>query len=290
MLIGSKLPKKYWDEAILTAAYTIARSPASSLKKRTPYQALFKHHIDSTIMQPFGCNAYTYISHDKRNGKLSKKGRKCVFFGYQPGKKAYQLLDLKSRKVITSRHVVFNKGNGGEHPPDLLPGMEPTEEQWESFLGSLLQRRPVRTDDGGPPVERPPGRAPPGLGSDSDSDDHSNNKGAVGGQWERAPPPVSNHPCAPLNTPHSTPSTRSSASPPPSNRKPPCGTLTTPSRIPRHPDKTPGPPAPPVPPVQPPFQQPAMPTPCAPRRGTATRPAKKVAGTRHSARERVPAD
>jgi hypothetical protein len=321
MLIDSKLPKKYWDEAILTAAYTIARSPASGLKKRTPYQALFKRHVDSSIMRPFGCNAYAFISHDKRDGKLSKKGRKCVFLGYQPGKKAYRLLDVKSRKVITSRHVVFNEGEGGERPPDLAPDAEPTEEQWEDFLSSLLRRSSVSPDDADTGRPRPghaPGRPSADSDTDSDSDSDSDTEGAVGGQWERAPSPVSDHPRAPPNTPrNSRPGTRGSISPPPSDRKPPRDMLTTPSRIPtrttaptssarptptrtsgtpsripRRPDQTPGPPVPPVPPtpVQPPFRRPDMPTPHAPQRGKAKGPAEKVAGIRRSTRDRVPAD
>jgi hypothetical protein len=50
MLIESKLPKKYWDEALLTAAYIAARSPASGLQGRVPYQMLFCRHVNPTFL------------------------------------------------------------------------------------------------------------------------------------------------------------------------------------------------------------------------------------------------
>ena len=41
MLSGSKLPKSFWTEALATAVYVKNRSPANSLKDKTPYEALF---------------------------------------------------------------------------------------------------------------------------------------------------------------------------------------------------------------------------------------------------------
>ncbi|EGN91205.1 hypothetical protein SERLA73DRAFT_80909 [Serpula lacrymans var. lacrymans S7.3] len=42
MLHDSKLPKSFWVDAMQTAAYITARSPASGLHGKTPYEILFK--------------------------------------------------------------------------------------------------------------------------------------------------------------------------------------------------------------------------------------------------------
>ena len=46
MLEESKLPKSFWADAMATAAYVTARSPADGLKGGTPYEALFNRHVN----------------------------------------------------------------------------------------------------------------------------------------------------------------------------------------------------------------------------------------------------
>jgi hypothetical protein len=140
MLIGSGLPKKYWDEAMLTATYVIACSPTSGLHGKTPYQMLFRRHVDPTFLRPFGCLAFSLIPKDDRGGKLSRKGRKCIMIGYEPGKKVYRLLDAATRKVFASRHVVFSERGLDERPGNLLDDAEPSDEQWEEMLRILLRK------------------------------------------------------------------------------------------------------------------------------------------------------
>lgn len=86
MLIESGLPKTFWNEAMATAAYTISQCPATAIGGQTPYQALFKRHVDPTFFRPFGCTAYAIIPKDKRTGKLAPKSRKCVLLGYSNSK------------------------------------------------------------------------------------------------------------------------------------------------------------------------------------------------------------
>lgn len=108
MLIESGLPKSFWAEAMATATYLIARSPAAGLKGKTPYETLFKRRVDPTFFHPFGCPTYALVPKDKRVGKFGSKARKCVMLGYAPGKKAYRLLDTDTRKIFSSRHVKFD--------------------------------------------------------------------------------------------------------------------------------------------------------------------------------------
>ncbi|EGO24935.1 hypothetical protein SERLADRAFT_340132, partial [Serpula lacrymans var. lacrymans S7.9] len=81
MLHDSKLPKSFWVDAMQTAAYITARSPASGLHGKTPYEILFKRRVDPTLFRPFGCQAYALIPKDKRQGKFYSKGRKAIMIG-----------------------------------------------------------------------------------------------------------------------------------------------------------------------------------------------------------------
>ncbi|EGN91151.1 hypothetical protein SERLA73DRAFT_43160, partial [Serpula lacrymans var. lacrymans S7.3] len=109
MLHDSKLPKLFWVDAMQTAAYITARSPASGLHGKTPYEILFKRRVDPTLFRPFGCQAYALILKDKRQGKFYSKGRKAIMIGYTHGKQAYKLLDTEKRTVFSSWHVIFNE-------------------------------------------------------------------------------------------------------------------------------------------------------------------------------------
>jgi hypothetical protein len=41
--------------------------------------------------------------------KLSPRSTACVFLGYPTDHRGYRCLDLTTRRVITSRHVVFDE-------------------------------------------------------------------------------------------------------------------------------------------------------------------------------------
>ena len=58
----------------------------------------------------FGCIAYAHIPDQKRK-KLDDKAEKCVFFGVSDASKAYKLFNPFTKKVVTSRDVVFYEEN-----------------------------------------------------------------------------------------------------------------------------------------------------------------------------------
>lgn len=133
MLIDSNLPKSYWTDAMSTSAFIIARTPATGLKGQNPYTAAFNRPVDASWFKPFGCPAYALIPKDKRNGKFGPKGIKSIFLGYTAGKKAYRLLDLNTRKIFHSRHVVFDE-NGKQESVELgQPGAE-NSPGWNDLL------------------------------------------------------------------------------------------------------------------------------------------------------------
>lgn len=74
MLADSKLPKKFWAEALSTAAYLKNRSPTKALS-RTPFEVCevwSGKQPDVSHLRVFGCRAYAHVPRDEK-GKLDAK-------------------------------------------------------------------------------------------------------------------------------------------------------------------------------------------------------------------------
>ena len=90
ILADSRLPHKFWAEALSTAAYLINRSPTKTLDGKTPFQAWYGKKPNVSHLRVFGCSAYIHIPKDERK-KLDPKAKKCIFLGYGTSRKGYQL-------------------------------------------------------------------------------------------------------------------------------------------------------------------------------------------------------
>lgn len=92
-MLSTHVPKYFWREAVLTAAYLMNRMPFKILKFLTPCQVLqtFSHTkiISSLPTRIFGCSVFIHI-HKKHRSKLDHKFIKCIFLGYSPNQKGYK--------------------------------------------------------------------------------------------------------------------------------------------------------------------------------------------------------
>nr|GEZ31582.1 retrovirus-related Pol polyprotein from transposon TNT 1-94 [Tanacetum cinerariifolium] len=107
LLIQSRLPKTFWEEATCTAVYLINRSPSTAIEKKTPMEMWSGHPSDYGMLRTFGCVVYSHV----QQGKLEPRAVKCVLLGYLEGMKGCRLyrIDNESPKIVTSRNVVFNE-------------------------------------------------------------------------------------------------------------------------------------------------------------------------------------
>ena len=76
------VPRKYWGEAVRSAAYLINRTPSRVLDFKTPLQKLKElvpsPSLNSLEPRVFGCLAYVH----QAIGKLNPRAIRCIFIGY----------------------------------------------------------------------------------------------------------------------------------------------------------------------------------------------------------------
>jgi histone deacetylase 1/2 len=108
LLFQANLPPPFWVGALYTATHLLNIRPSRAISNATPYFRLYGIHATYDHLRTFGClcfpNAYSTSPH-----KLAPRATRCVFIGYPQEHKGYRCLDLQTRKVIVSRHVVFNE-------------------------------------------------------------------------------------------------------------------------------------------------------------------------------------
>jgi transposase InsO family protein len=108
LLIHAHMSPPYWAEALVTATYLLNRRPYSSVNKAVPYTILYNKTPEYSHLRVFGCICYPNLSATTPH-KLAPRSTACVFLGYPSSHKGYHCLNLTTRHVIISRHVVFDE-------------------------------------------------------------------------------------------------------------------------------------------------------------------------------------
>lgn len=155
LLIDAKLPKKFWAEAVSTAAYVINRSPTKSINYKTPEEMWTGVKPNIKNMRVFGCRAMVHIPKEKRL-KWDNKAKELIFVGYCPESKGYRLYDKKEDKIIRSRDVVFLEENIEKNfslmpmscsPEENNESRDDTEESYDSMSTLKESDSSYVTDD-----------------------------------------------------------------------------------------------------------------------------------------------
>ena len=108
LLAQSALPPRYWVDSFLTSVFLINRLPTPVLKNQTPYFLLHNTEPKYMDLLIFGCACYPLLK-PYNDHKLDFHSKQCLFLGYSNCQKGYRCLDLATKRVYISRHVVFDE-------------------------------------------------------------------------------------------------------------------------------------------------------------------------------------
>ncbi|KAL0408303.1 UNVERIFIED_CONTAM: Retrovirus-related Pol polyprotein from transposon TNT 1-94 [Sesamum radiatum] len=108
LLFQSRLSKKFWGEALLTATYLLNKLSSSVLCWKTPFEMLHNKVPTYEHLRVFGCLCFDTIVKPNKE-KFGKRALKCLFLGYCSNQKGFRLYDLDNEQLIVSRDVVFHE-------------------------------------------------------------------------------------------------------------------------------------------------------------------------------------
>lgn len=107
-MIHSAAPTQFWTEALATVTYLVNRRPCRATGPTTPFELLFGVPAEYGELRVFGCLCYPNLSATVPH-KLAPRSVACVFIGYPSDHRGYRCFDTVTRRVYTSRHVVFDE-------------------------------------------------------------------------------------------------------------------------------------------------------------------------------------
>jgi hypothetical protein len=108
LLIQDSLLGRCWAEGLHTTMYLLNRIPTTAIQVACPHLALFCSAPCYEHLRVFGCMCYHNTTATAPH-KLSPHSTRCVFLGYSIDHKGYHCLDLSTKRLIVSRHVVFDE-------------------------------------------------------------------------------------------------------------------------------------------------------------------------------------
>jgi histone deacetylase 1/2 len=108
LLAHSSVPPSFWHHALQMATYLLNILPQKNLSNHSPTQLLYHRDPSYTHLRVFGCLCYPLFPSTTIN-KLQPRSTPCVFLGYPLNHRGYKCFDLSHRKIIISRHVIFDE-------------------------------------------------------------------------------------------------------------------------------------------------------------------------------------
>lgn len=108
MLFAKDMPQQLWAEATLTAIYLSNGQPSTRSGKKSAYELWFGHKPEINHLRIFGSWVYEHVP-DSQRKKWQKKAKKLLMVGYDSNSTNYRLLDIETKKITVSRHVVFHE-------------------------------------------------------------------------------------------------------------------------------------------------------------------------------------
>ncbi|RVW88342.1 Retrovirus-related Pol polyprotein from transposon TNT 1-94 [Vitis vinifera] len=153
LMFSMNVPKLFWGQAVLTAAYLINRMPSRVLKFQTPCQTLLKSFpttrlISTVLPKIFGCSVFVHINQQHRS-KLDPRSLKCIFLGYSSNQKGYKCYSPVTRKFYNSMDVTFFETQP-YYPKNDIQGENSTQEYQFWDLESFSES-PITTENHIPP-------------------------------------------------------------------------------------------------------------------------------------------
>jgi len=130
LLHQRNVPRCFWPQAVLTAAYIYNRTPKEKRGNKIPIESYSTgESIHPDKWRVFGCLCYAHKRLEARAfGTLDNTASKGIFLGYGENNAGYRVYLVDERKIIYSKDVTFEEGEDGSRYL--------SQEEWEEMDGN----------------------------------------------------------------------------------------------------------------------------------------------------------
>ncbi|KAJ5562411.1 hypothetical protein N7535_003136 [Penicillium sp. DV-2018c] len=115
-----QLPKYLWGYLLGGVTYTMNRLYASRIGM-SPYEALYGKKPDLSNLRALWCQCWPLIPKEKQATKLDPQMDEAPFIAYEEGD-SYVLYKIRTKKIVRSRHVIFNVSTSDTYEEAYVPG------------------------------------------------------------------------------------------------------------------------------------------------------------------------
>ena len=77
MMIEKKIPKRFWDEAVVWTFHVLNRCPSTAVKEVTPQEAWGEKKPPVEHFRVFGCLAHAHVPHERRGNWMTGASLVC---------------------------------------------------------------------------------------------------------------------------------------------------------------------------------------------------------------------
>ncbi|CAL1409822.1 unnamed protein product [Linum trigynum] len=175
MLRDTKVPSPFWPKAVTWATHIHNRSPTVANQGKTPQELWTGKPPSVSHFRIFGCVAHVHVP-DQQRRKLEDKSSQCYFLGVSTESKAYRLYNPATKKVVTSRDVVFDESKGWNWDSEAASDQtqlvwEGSDDLWEDSDSEFEPALTEASADEQPPSPKTPLATSTGTESDEDTND-----------------------------------------------------------------------------------------------------------------------
>ena len=103
LIYTANLPRYFWGEALLAAAFLYNRTPHSALEGITPFEAKNSRKPVITNIKVFG--SLCYYKDNSPKTKLDPRGVKAILIGYGQEANLYKVWDIQKEKALWTRDI-----------------------------------------------------------------------------------------------------------------------------------------------------------------------------------------
>jgi len=109
LLSNTQLDKSFWAEEIVYTSHLINRLSSTVVGGKTPLEVWSGKGIQGhDLLREFESPAYFSV----KDGKMNPRAKKFVFLGIKRNMKGCRLWDPENKKIILSKHVMFDETLG----------------------------------------------------------------------------------------------------------------------------------------------------------------------------------